>query len=125
MQRDRAENFDPYPLPELGPQTDARPRGFLLPQPDTERVQNADSYFERFRQAPPPGIYRPPRGMPGSAVPMTPMAPLYQSTLHARQRRRQTIRWTVCDHLPDAESLPMPKSHNGQFYASYAQLNQS
>lgn len=80
MQRDRAENFDPYPLPELGPPTEARPRGFLLPQPDTERVQNAESYFERFRQSPPPGIYRPPRGTPASAVPMTPMAPLYQST---------------------------------------------
>jgi hypothetical protein len=59
----RAEQFDPYPLPELGPPTEARPRGFLLPQPDTERVQNAETYQERFQALPPPGVYRPPRQM--------------------------------------------------------------
>jgi hypothetical protein len=71
----RAEEFDPYPLPELGPPTEARPRGFLLPQPDTERIQNADTYQERFQQLPPPGVYRPPRQAPPMAVPFAP-APL-------------------------------------------------
>jgi hypothetical protein len=72
-QRTRAEQFDPYPLPELGPPTEARPRGFLLPQPDAERMQNAESYYDRFRQSPPPGIYRAPRSVPTSAIPIMTM----------------------------------------------------
>jgi len=72
MQRDRAEQFDPYPLPELGPPTEARPRNFLLPQPDNERVQNAETFTERFHQAPPPGVYRPPRSIPRNAIPIMP-----------------------------------------------------
>ena len=72
-QRNRAEQYDPYPLPELGPPTEARPRGFLLPQPDTERMQNAETYYERFRQPPPPGIYRPMRGLPETVIPVMPL----------------------------------------------------
>src|SRR5262245_10088199 len=68
-QRWRAEQFDPYPLPDLGPETEARPRGFLLPAPPNERVQNADTYLERYRQPPPPGIYRPPRAIPAQPIP--------------------------------------------------------
>ena len=68
-QQRRAEAFDPFPLPELGPPTEARPRGFLLPASDTERVQNADTYQDRYRQAPPPGVYRPPRSLPRQGVP--------------------------------------------------------
>ena len=71
-QQRRAEEFDPYPLPELGPPTEARPRGFLLPAPDTERVQNADTYVDRFRQPPPPGLYRPPRSLSGPGVSIAP-----------------------------------------------------
>jgi hypothetical protein len=69
-QQRRAEEFDPYPLPELGPPTEARPRGFLLPAPDTERIQNADTYVDRFRQPPPPGVYRFPRALPAQGVPI-------------------------------------------------------
>jgi len=71
-QQRRAEEFDPFPLPELGPPTEARPRGFLLPAPDTERVQNADTFQDRYRQAPPPGLYRPPRPLPRQGVPFLP-----------------------------------------------------
>lgn len=77
-QRNRAEQFDPYPLPELGPPTEARPRDFLFPQPDNERVQNAESFQERYGSAPPPGIYRPPRSVPRNAIPFMP-TPLPQS----------------------------------------------
>ncbi len=81
-QQQRAEQFDPYPLPELGPPTEARPRGFLLPQPDAERMQNAETYVERYKSAPPPGVYRPPRSVSRSAIsfapaPMTQTAPLF------------------------------------------------
>jgi hypothetical protein len=77
-QRERAEQFDPYPLPELGPPTEARPRGFLLPQPDNERVQNLETFQDRYHQSPPPGIYRPPRSVPRNAVPIM-TSPLPQS----------------------------------------------
>ena len=81
-QQQRAEQFDPYPLPELGPPTEARPRGFLLPQPDAERMQNAETYQERYGSSPPPGIYRPPRSVSRSAIsfapaPMPQTAPLF------------------------------------------------
>jgi hypothetical protein len=78
-QQMRAEQFDPYPLPELGPPTEARPRGFLLPQPDTERVANAETFAERYRQPPPPGVYRAPRTLPNGAVPFIPVQPLPQT----------------------------------------------
>jgi hypothetical protein len=70
-QRLRAEEFDPYPLPELGPPTEARPRGFLLPAPDAERMANAETFAERFHTPPPPGVYRTDRSMP-AAVPFVP-----------------------------------------------------
>jgi hypothetical protein len=76
-QQQRAEQFDPYPLPELGPPTEARPRGFLLPQPDNERIQNAETFYERYREPPPPGVYRPPRPLPRQSVPFIP-APMVQ-----------------------------------------------
>ncbi len=72
MQAERAEQFDPFPLPELGPPTEARPRGFLLPQPDNERIQNAETFYERYHQPPPPGMYRPPRPLPRTAIPFVP-----------------------------------------------------
>jgi hypothetical protein len=74
-QQQRAEQFDPYPLPELGPPTEARPRGFLLPQPDNERVQNDETFRERYNQPPPPGVYRPPRPLPRQSVPFIPAPP--------------------------------------------------
>jgi hypothetical protein len=74
-QQRRAEEFDPYPLPELGPPTEARPRGFLLPASDTERVQNAETFTDRYRQPPPPGLYRPARPLQPQSVPFIP-APL-------------------------------------------------
>ena len=77
-QQRRAEEFDPYPLPELGPPTEARPRGFLLPASDTERVQNAEAFRERYRQPPPPGLYRPRRPLPRQSVPFIP-APLLEA----------------------------------------------
>jgi len=76
-QRRRAEQFDPYPLPDLGPPTDARPLGFILPAPENERVQNADTYRERFHSQPPPGVYRE-RTAPMQAVPYVP-APMMQT----------------------------------------------
>lgn len=77
-QQRRAEAFDPFPLPELGPPTEARPRGFLLPEPDTERMQNAGSYQERFGTAPPPGVYRAPRQSSRQALPFVP-APAFET----------------------------------------------
>jgi hypothetical protein len=71
-QQRRAEEFDPFPLPELGPPTEARPRGFLLPAPDTERMQNAGDFQERYRQPPPPGVYRQSRQISRSPVPFIP-----------------------------------------------------
>lgn len=69
-QQRRAEEFDPYPLPGLGPPTEARPRGFLLPASENERVQNAETFMERYRQPPPPGLYRPPRPFSRQAAPV-------------------------------------------------------
>jgi hypothetical protein len=77
-QQRRAEEFDPYPLPELGPPTEARPRGFLLPAPDTERVQNAEAFMERYQQPPPPGLYRPTRSPPRQPIGIAP-GPLPQA----------------------------------------------
>ncbi len=78
VQQQRAEQYDPFPLPELGPPTEARPRGFLLPQPENERMQNAETFYERYHQPAPPGLYRPPRPLPRQAVPFVP-APLPQA----------------------------------------------
>lgn len=77
-QQHRAEEFDPYPLPELGPPTEARPRGFLLPASDTERVQNAEAFRDRYQQPAPPGLYRPTRSPPRQPIGVAP-APLSQS----------------------------------------------
>jgi hypothetical protein len=77
-QQRRAEQFDPYPLPDLGPETEARPRGFLLPAPQNERVQNAETFTDRYGQPPPPGLYRPQRPLPRQAVPFDP-GPLPQA----------------------------------------------
>ncbi|REK05478.1 MAG: hypothetical protein DWQ37_23465 [Planctomycetota bacterium] len=78
LQQARAERFDPFPLPELGPPTEARPLGFRLPQADTERIQNAQSYSDRYGTPPPPGLYRTPRDVPRPAVPFVP-APMPQA----------------------------------------------
>lgn len=58
----RAEQFDPYPLPDVAPDiAGGRPMAFIKPAPWAERVQNETSYEERFHQPPPPGLYKPPR----------------------------------------------------------------
>ena len=74
-QQRRAEEFDPYPLPELGPPTEARPRGFLLPASDAERMQNAETFVDRYHQPPPPGLYRPSRAQSPLTVPFVPALP--------------------------------------------------
>ncbi len=62
-QRAQAERFDPYPLPDIGPEVGGgRPLDFIRPMPENERVQNVQSFEDRFGQAPPPGTYRPIRG---------------------------------------------------------------
>ena len=60
-QQKQAERFDPFPMTDVGPDMQARPRDFIRPAPENERVQNPDAYDEKFHQPPPPGIYRPPR----------------------------------------------------------------
>jgi hypothetical protein len=61
-QQSRAEVFDPYPLPDVGPTiVGGRPLQYITPAPWNERVQNSLSYEERYHQAPPPGLYRPQR----------------------------------------------------------------
>lgn len=61
-QQTRAERFDPYPLPDVAPNiVGGRPLQYIQPAPWAERVQNDMTYLERFHQAPPPGLYKPPR----------------------------------------------------------------
>jgi hypothetical protein len=61
-QQSRAERFDPYPLPDVAPEiVGGRPLQYIKPAPWNERVQNDLSFEERFRQQPPPGMYKPPR----------------------------------------------------------------
>lgn len=58
-QRRRFETFDPYPLPGIGPDVaGGRPMQFDRPAPENERVQNNASFMEKYRQPPPPGIFR-------------------------------------------------------------------
>lgn len=84
-QQDQAQKFDPYPATDIGPEVaGGRPLAYMRPAPENERVQNATTYMERYRQMPPPGLYRPPRepalqqaipyGAPG-ALPVAPPAP--------------------------------------------------
>jgi hypothetical protein len=59
LQRMRAEYIDPFPEPDVGPKVDGgRPRDFLTPPSENERVQNEHSYGNRYNQAPPPGTFR-------------------------------------------------------------------
>jgi len=75
-QQSQAQIWDPYPIVEGGPDIDGRPRAFLVPAPQNERVQNPETFVERYHQPPPPGIYRTPRVSPSlQVVPYTP-APL-------------------------------------------------
>jgi hypothetical protein len=61
-QQTRAEQFDPYPLPDVGPNiVGGRPLQYIQPAPWAERVQNDMTFTERFHQSPPPGLYKPPR----------------------------------------------------------------
>lgn len=58
QQRNRAQRFDPYPLPDLGPEVvGGRPREFQVPAPETQRVQNQRSYTRRFGQLAPRARY--------------------------------------------------------------------
>jgi hypothetical protein len=63
-QQTQAQQFDPYILPDIGPDVanQNRPQNFLRPAPEAERIQNEQTFEERFGQASPPGTYRPPRG---------------------------------------------------------------
>ncbi len=89
-QQSRAEVFDPYPLPDVGPDiVGGRPLQYIKPAPWNERVQNTLSYEERYHQAPPPGLYRPqrtntnrqgimystPQPQPLSVAPLAPSTP--------------------------------------------------
>lgn len=77
-QQRQAERFDPFPMTDVGPDMQARPRAFLRPAPENERVQNPDSYAEKFHQPPPPGVFRDQRANPGRQVlpyPTLPAAP--------------------------------------------------
>lgn len=72
-QQQQAQRFDPYPATDVGPDMAARPLAYLRPAPETERNQNATTFVERFGTAPPPGLYRPPRTVPGrQEVPFVP-----------------------------------------------------
>ncbi len=62
-QRTQAQRFDPYPMTDVGPETNARPLAFIRPAPENERAQNSESFATRFGQPPPPGLYRPTRTM--------------------------------------------------------------
>jgi hypothetical protein len=64
FQQAQAQKFDPYVLPDIGPDVanQTRPQNFLRPAPENERIQNEQTFEERFGQASPPGTYRPPRG---------------------------------------------------------------
>jgi hypothetical protein len=58
-QQGRAERFDPYPLPDVGPTiVGGRPLQFDHPAPENERAQNETSFMERYHQPPPPGLYK-------------------------------------------------------------------
>ncbi|MGD9721589.1 MAG: hypothetical protein AB7O59_06125 [Pirellulales bacterium] len=61
-QQVRAEQFDPYPLPDVGPEiVGGRPLQYIKPAPWAERVQSDLTYEERFHQPAPPGLYKPSR----------------------------------------------------------------
>jgi hypothetical protein len=61
-QQAQAERFDPYPLPDVAPDTGARPLAYIQPATEAQRAQDAGSFQQRFGQAPPPGMYKPPGG---------------------------------------------------------------
>lgn len=91
-QRDNAEAFDPYPLPDLGPPIDGgRPREFGIPRNEVERAQDY-SIVQAARRgqrpgppttaiaAPPMVASPPPFTAPSTApafVPTTPTVPVY------------------------------------------------
>jgi hypothetical protein len=62
-QQVRAERFDPYPLNDVGPPiVGGRPMAYDVPSPWAERVQNNETYQERFHQPAPAGLYKPSPG---------------------------------------------------------------
>jgi hypothetical protein len=79
-QQARAERFDPYPLPDVGPEiVGGRPLQYIKPAPWAERVQDDLTFEERFKQPAPPGLYKPPRstnGRRGVLYPMPAAVPL-------------------------------------------------
>jgi hypothetical protein len=79
-QQGEAQRFDPFPETDVGPDMAARPLAYMRPAPETERNQNAVTFTERYGTAPPPGIYRPTRTVPGRmSVPYLPAPPPVQS----------------------------------------------
>lgn len=79
-QQAEAQRFDPFPETDVGPDMAARPLAYMRPAPETERNQNAMTFAERYGTAPPPGIYRAPRTVPGRvSVPYVPAPPPLQS----------------------------------------------
>ena len=72
LQRIRAEYIDPYPEPDIGPAVvGSRPREYQLPAPENERVQNEQSFSQRYQQPPPAGLFKP---TPFSLTPPPPAA---------------------------------------------------
>jgi hypothetical protein len=53
-QRKEAQRFDPYPIPDAGPDVlGGRPEGFDKPRDEVRQVQNPRSFAERYGQPPP------------------------------------------------------------------------
>jgi len=78
-QQRRAERFDPYPMTDVAPEVvGGRPLQYIRPAPENERAQNEQSFEERYHQAPPPGLYRPPRGQARPGITYVPALPSLQ-----------------------------------------------
>ncbi|MEX2112956.1 MAG: hypothetical protein WD845_07205 [Pirellulales bacterium] len=85
-QQVRAERFDPYPLNDVGPPiVGGRPMAYDVPSPWAERVQNNETYQDRFRQPAPAGLYKPSPGASRQGViyPVPAAAPLEVGPLMA------------------------------------------
>jgi len=53
-QRKEAQRFDPYPIPDAGPDVlGGRPEGYDKPRDEVRQVQNPRSFAERYGQPPP------------------------------------------------------------------------
>ncbi len=85
-QQVRAERFDPYPLNDVGPPiVGGRPMAYDMPAPWAERVQNNETYQDRFRQPAPTGLYKasPAASRQGVVYPVPAAVPLEVGPLMA------------------------------------------